>query len=288
MLIYYLIVSVLRGEGPLARKGRDRLSTALRWQWRHNRAPFVTWLVLRFLVLVALVRSAMQGYYENVFTCLLVLALFMLPSIIQQRLGVSFPSALQIVILCHIFASEILGELACYYVNVPFWDTIMHTVWGFLCAAVGYALVDILNRNNPGRFHLSPAYLAIVAFCFSMTIGVLWEFIEFAADRLFLMDMQKDTVITQFSSVLLDATHSNIPVPVTGISDVAVNGESLGLGGYLDIGLFDTMEDLFVNFLGAVTFALIGYFDARKHAGHGVSTRFIPRLAEDVADSVSQ
>ena len=265
----------------MAKREKDRLRIALRWQWRHNRAPFVVWLVLRFLVLIVLVRSAMQGYYENVFTCLLVLALFILPSFIGQRLGISFPSALQIVILCHIFASEILGELACYYVNVPFWDTLMHTVWGFLCAAIGYALVDILTRNNTERFHLSPAYLAIVAFCFSMTIGVLWEFFEFAADRLFMMDMQKDTVITSFSSVLLDPTHSNIPIQVKDITDVVVNGESLGLGGYLDIGLFDTMEDLFVNFLGAVTFSLIGYFDAKRHAGRGVSTRFIPRLSEE-------
>ena len=262
----------------MATDKRNRLRTALRWQWRHNRGPFVTWLVLHFFVLAVLVRSAMQGYYDNVFTCLLVLGLFMLPSLIQRRLGIGFPSALQIVILCHIFASEILGELACCYVNVPYWDTLMHTVWGFLCAAVGYALADILNRSGE-RFRLSPAYLAVVAFCFSMTIGVLWEFFEFAADRLLMLDMQKDTVVRQFASVLLDPTAQNRPVPVRDIADVAVNGESLGLGGYLDIGLYDTMEDLFVNFVGAVSFSLIGWFDTRRHDGRGLSARFIPTLA---------
>ena len=73
----------------------------------------------------------------------------------------------------------------------------------------------------------------------------------------------------------------NIAVPVEGITDVIVNGKSLGLGGYLDIGLYDTMEDLFVNFIGAVVFSVIGYFYV-KHRGKGkVARQFIPTLTED-------
>lgn len=248
-------------------------------QWNNNRPAFLTWLLLRLIVLAVLIRAAMQGYWENVFICLLVLFLFLLPSLLEKRLGVSFPSGLQIVILIHIFACEILGELGCYYVRYPHWDTITHTVWGFLCAAIGYALVDILNREDSTHFHLSPAFLAVVAFCFSVTIGVLWEFFEFAADQLLLLDMQKDTVITRFSSVLLDVTGSNIPIQINNITDVAVNGESFGLNGYLDVGLFDTMEDLFVNSIGALTFSLIGYFRTRNENAEKIAESFIPRAA---------
>ena len=256
---------------------KEKRSEQLRWQWENNRPAFLTWLLLRFIVLAAMIRAAMQGYWENVFICLLVLFLFLLPSLLEKRLGVSFPSGLQIVILIHIFACEILGELGCYYVRYPHWDTVTHTVWGFLCAAIGYALVDILNREDSTHFHLSPVFLAVVAFCFSMTIGVLWEFFEFAADQLLLLDMQKDTVITRFSSVLLDATSSNIPIQVNHIADVAVNGESLGLNGYLDIGLFDTMEDLFVNSIGALVFSLIGYFRTKSENAKRIAESFIPR-----------
>ena len=262
--------------------------TTFSWQWEHNRGPFAVWLLLRLFVIGVMIRSAMLGAYENIFTCLLVLFLFLLPSILQKRLGITFPSGLQIVVLVHIFAAEILGEIGAYYVRVPYWDTVVHTVWGFLCAAVGYAMIDILNREDSTHFHLSPAFLAVVAFCFSMTIGVLWEFIEFAADRLFMMDMQKDTVISQFSSVLLDPTASNIPIAVRNITDVTVNGESLGLGGYLDIGLFDTMEDLFVNLLGALTFAMIGYFRSRSENARRIADSFIPRLAEKGAEGTAQ
>ncbi len=77
-----------------------------------------------------------------------------------------------------------------------------------------------------------------------MTIGVIWEFFEFGMDTIFGLDMQKDTIVSSIHSVMLDPTNSNIPIEIEGITDVIVNGQSLGLGGYLDIGLIDTMKDL--------------------------------------------
>lgn len=258
-----------------------RLGRVLKEQMRTNRRVFILWAVLRLFVIAAMVLSTVRGYYDNVFLCLLVLVLFLLPAFIQKSFGVSLPSGLQIVILLHIFASEILGELACYYVQFENWDTIMHTVWGFLCAAVGYSLVDILNRDNTVHLSMSPAYLALTAFCFSMTIGVLWEFFEFAMDNIFLLDMQKDTVINRISSVMLDETNSSIPVIIRDIGPVSVNGRELGLGGYMDIGLYDTMEDLFVNFIGALVFALIGFFSTRKGSAGKIAMQFVPRLLEE-------
>lgn len=107
---------------------------------------------------------------------------------------------------------------------------------------------------------MSPLFMAVVAFCFSMTIGVLWEFVEFGSDMLLHSDMQKDTVIHEIYSVSLDPTNSNIPIALKDITDVTVNGQSLELGGYLDIGLRDTMKDLGVNFIGAVVFSVMGFF----------------------------
>ena len=242
---------------------------------------FTVYVILRLLVVAALIRSAMLKEYESMFVCLLVLVLFMLPSFLERKLKIDLPDTLEIIILIFIFAAEILGELGCYFIHYPSWDTMLHTTSGFLCAAIGFSLVNLLNKDNRISLSLSPLYMAIAAFCFSMTIGVLWEFIEFSADRLFLLDMQKDTVITTISSVTLDATNSNTPIVIRNINDVAVNGQSLGLGGYLDIGLYDTMEDLFVNFIGAVVFSLFGYFYV-KHQGKGkLVESLVPRVVED-------
>lgn len=260
-------------------KPRD---TARRLKETIHKQPtvFAVYVALRLIVLAELVMSIIRGEYESAFICLLVLALFILPFFIQQNFGIQLPSVLEIIILLFIFAAEILGELECYFITYPNWDSMLHTTTGFLCAATGFALIDILNRNSRIKFQLSPVYVALAAFCFSMTVGVLWEFFEFGMDRVFHLDMQKDTVVQSITSVMLDPTNSNTPVTIDGIHSVAVNGQDLGFDGYLDIGLYDTMADLFVNFIGAVVFSTIGYFYI-KHRGKGRLARaFIPTITE--------
>lgn len=247
---------------------------------RKKPSVFAVYVILRVIVLLALVSSVLRGEYENAFVCLLVLALFLLPFFIQQNFGIELPSTLEIIILLFIFASEILGELACFFITIPNWDSILHTTTGFLCAATGFALIDILNRNSRIKFELSPIYVSLVAFCFSMTVGVLWDFFEFGMDRLFMMDMQKDTVIHSITSVMLDPTNKNIPITIPDITSVTVNGQELGFGGYLDIGLYDTMEDLFVNFIGALVFSCIGYFYIKRRGEGKLAKAFIPTIAE--------
>ena len=252
----------------------------LRSAIRRQPVVFAVYLVLRLIVLASLVSAILRQEYESAFVCVLVLFLFMLPFFIQKNLGICLPSTLEIIILLFIFAAEILGELQSYFIQYPYWDTMLHTTNGFLCAAVGFSLIDILNRDAKIKFTLSPVYVALAAFCFSMTIGVLWEFFEFGMDRLFHMDMQKDTIVHTISSVMLDPTNSNIPITIDGITSVAVNGRDLGFTGYLDIGLYDTMEDLFVNFIGATVFSVIGYFYL-KHRGEGKFAKaFIPTIEE--------
>ena len=247
---------------------------------RRQPVVFAVYLVLRLIVLASLVSAILRQEYESAFVCVLVLFLFMLPFFIQKNFGICLPSTLEIIILLFIFAAEILGELQSYFIQYPYWDTMLHTTNGFLCAAVGFSLIDILNRDAKIKFTLSPVYVALAAFCFSMTIGVLWEFFEFGMDRLFHMDMQKDTIVHTISSVMLDPTNSNIPITIDGITSVAVNGRDLGFTGYLDIGLYDTMEDLFVNFIGATVFSVIGYFYL-KHRGEGKFAKaFIPTIEE--------
>ena len=255
---------------------------------RRQPAVFTVYLVLRLMVLATLVSSVIRSEYESAFICLLVLVLFMLPFFIQQNFGIELPSTLEIIILLFIFAAEILGELECYFITFPYWDSMLHTTTGFLCAATGFALIDILTRNSRIKFELSPIYVALAAFCFSMTVGVLWEFFEFGMDRIFHMDMQKDTVVSSITSVMLDPTNKNIPVTIDGITSVTVNGQELGFGGYLDIGLYDTMEDLFVNFIGAVVFSTIGYFYI-KHRGKGkLAKAFIPTITEEKPDTAAE
>ena len=249
-------------------EGRESKRQALLRKKKEEPAAFWTYVVLRFIVILILIRCILRGDIESAFVCVLVLVIYLLPQFVENRLNIDIPTTLEVVIFVFVFAAEILGELQSYFIKYSNWDTILHTSSGFLCAAVGFSLVDLLNRSDNVKVQLSPGYLAITAFCFSMTIGILWEFIEFSADRLFLLDMQKDTIVNQISSVSLDPTNSNISITVKGIKDVILvtdSGEqALGLGGFLDIGLYDTMEDLFVNFVGAVVFSVAAFFECKS------------------------
>ena len=261
-------------------RNENRRRRTVREMVRAHRSVFFVYFILRILVIVTMIRSLMLGNYENTFLCLLTLILFLFPSMAERRFRIELPDTLQIIILLFIFSAEILGEIQAYYVRIPYWDTILHTLNGFLAAAVGFSLVDLLNNEQKRyQFELSPGFQTIVAFCFSMTIGVLWEFFEFGMDRLFGFDMQKDAVVNTIVSVLLDPTATNERVTISDITSVVVNGQELGIGGYLDIGLLDTMADLFVNFIGAVVFSVIGYLYLRSKGKWRFATRFMPRRA---------
>ena len=258
----------------MKKKGKipGRYHKTLKEQVRENPRLAAVYVILRVLVVLALVAQVFNGNFENVFLCVLTLILFTIPSFIERTIRIDIPDTLEIIILLFIFAAEILGEIQAYYVQFPYWDTMLHTLNGFLCAAIGFSLLDILNRDERLAFKLSPVYLAVVAFCFSMTIGVLWEFFECFMDQMFLLDMQKDTIVHSIGSVMLDPAGGNTPVAIHDITDVIVvtaDGAQhpLGLGGYLDIGILDTMKDLFVNFIGAVVFSFIGYFCKEPRQG---------------------
>ncbi|MDO4617530.1 MAG: hypothetical protein Q4B03_08755 [Lachnospiraceae bacterium] len=254
---------------------------ALFEQIKKDRKSFLVYSVLRALVIVTLIRCLFTRNYESAFLCVLSLVLFLLPSVFETTLHIEIPAIFENIIYLFIYAAEILGEINHYYVIIPGWDTMLHTMNGFLCAVVGFSLVDLLNRRS-SRMKLSPAYLAMVAFCFSMTVGVLWEFFECFMDLFFMFDMQKDFVVSQFGSVTLDPNNSGAVVQVKNITDTIIHtasGESYTItGGYLDIGILDTMKDLFVNFIGAVVFSVIGFLYVANREKHKRSSRIAAGL----------
>jgi len=262
---------------------------ALKRYMRNKKTVTTIYLILRLLVILTMVFQLLSRNFQNVFVCILTLFLFMLPSIIERKLHIDLPDVLEIIILVFIFAADILGEIQEFYVLVPHWDTVLHTINGFLFAAIGFCILNIFNENKRITLTLSPLSMALVAFCFSMTIGVLWEFFEWGMDCLFGYDMQKDVILQSISSVAIHPDGRNIPVAVTEITDmilVCADGTQhvLGLGGYLDIGLQDTMKDLLVNLIGAVIFSVIGYFYVKSRGKGKIAKMFIPEVLEGMSD----
>ncbi len=266
-------------------KEKRNIRFELKEQIKKNKSVFVVYCILRALVIAVGVRAFFMGNYEHMMLCALSLVLFLAPAFVERNFGIEIPSAFEIIILLFIFSAEILGEISNFYTKFAYWDTMLHTLNGFMCAAIGFSLVDILNRSTKFKFKLSPFFLAFVAFCFSMTVGVVWEFFEFACDMLLGYDMQKDIVVNAINSVKLQGLG-----PIKEIADtIVVDADGTqyllsdyGVAGYLDIGLIDTMKDLLVNFVGAVVFSIIGYLYVKTRGRRNkFAEKLIPTIAED-------
>jgi hypothetical protein len=260
---------------------RKEQLAAIKKEVKESRKSSLTvYLILRVLVILCLILQILRGDLNNAFLCVWALILFTVPLFIQKAFKITLPNVLETVIFLFIFAAEILGEINNFYIRIPYWDTMLHAINGFLCAGIGFALIDLLNKNSK-KIKLSPSYVAIVAFCFSMTIGVCWEFFEFAMDKFIHVDMQKDRIVQTISSTLLDETKTNKSIQINSIEktimfDAQGNQIAVIEGGCLDIGLIDTMKDLFVNLLGAVLFSIIGYFYIKNSKKYKFAENFIP------------
>ena len=262
-------------------KALNRYLKRLRARIKENRTVFILYSLLRLMVFAALIRSIFIHNYESTAVCVLTLALFLIPSFLEGALKIEIAPLLEGILYCFIFAAEILGELDHYYTRIPIWDTLLHTLNGFLFAAVGFVTIDLLNRNSK-NVKLSPLYLTMVAFCFSMTIGVMWEFIECGGDLFLGQDMQKDFIVQEFQSVTLDPEHDQQLVYVKDITKTEIttaSGEVFEIeGGYLDIGILDTMKDLFVNFIGAIVFCIFGYIYLHSTTKKKIATTVVEGL----------
>lgn len=248
----------------------------------HIKSKSVIQITLSVIVALVLIARFLHGDYYSVFLCVLTLLLFNIPLFVDKKLHISLPKELEAIILLFIFSAEILGEIGSFYTHIPWWDTMLHAINGFLMAAIGFSLIDILNNSPKFHFNMSPIFVAFVAFCFSMTVGVVWEFFEFSMDCFTLTDMQKDRILSDISSVLLNPTGLNDEIVIKGIESTTLNlsdGSTYTIeGGYLDIGVFDTMKDLLVNLIGAVVFSVIGYFYIIGRSNGVFAKKFIPQL----------
>ena len=226
------------------------------------------YVILRLIIVISLINQLFVGDMENVFLCILSLILFMLPAFIKKKFKVVFPNVLEISIILFIFAAEILGTINNFYNIFPRFDELLHTVNGFLAASVGFSLIYLLNENLK-EFKLSSFFVSLFAFCFSMTIGIMWEFFEYSADNLLDKNTQKDTTVYELKGAFIDDIDYTL---VYGKDD-----EMVKIDGYLDIGLHDTMSDLIVNFIGAFIYSIFGYLYMKNKDKYKVVDKFLIR-----------
>lgn len=241
-----------------------------------DRLSLMVYIIIRILILLCMAREIENGNIENALLCVISLMLLIVPTFVERTFKIDLPNVLEVIIFIFIFSAEILGEINNFYGIFHNFDDILHTINGFLAASIGFSLIYLLNENID-TFKLSPIFVSLVAFCFSMTIGIAWEFFEYGMDNFFGLDMQKDEYVYKINTVTTDPEQSNNVMKIDNINHIVIydqnQNEIIKLNGYLDIGLHDTMKDLIVNFIGAFVFSIFGFLysinkEKYKIAGH--------------------
>ena len=171
--------------------------------------------------------------------CVLGILVIHIPTMFHHRWRIDIPIPLYVLYMIFLYCAIFLGEVASFYAKIPYWDDMLHAMSSMMTGFFGYMLIAILNREARSKLDLSPFFVALFAFCFSVTIGAVWEIYEFLADSALGLNMQK----------FMEAD-----------GNLLIGKEAL----------FDTMKDLIVDTLGAAFASAIGLLSMhRKGWVHG-------------------
>lgn len=174
------------------------------------------------------VYSLIQQNYIIMLECLIGILLVIVPGIIDKKLKLELPDLLYSVYFIFLFAAIFLGSGLGFYSKVPRWDDVLHSLSGALLTVLGFAIVMLYNKRSKRiTGTISAGFMAVFAFCFALAIGAIWEIYEYTGDGLMQMSMQR----------FLDA-------------------DGNGLVGRA--ALYDTMKDIIVDTLSALTTSIVG------------------------------
>lgn len=191
-----------------------------------------------------------SDYVLMLVECMLGIVVIHLPSLLEKQFKFELPTALYLMYILFLYCAITLGEVRDYYYHVPHWDTILHTMSSVMAGVFGFTVVAMLNRNENTAISLSPFFVALFAFCFAVTLGILWEIYEYSFDGLLGLNMQKFR---------------------TADGTLLVGHEALT----------DTMKDIIVDTLGALAASVAGYFSLKSK--HGWCSDIIAKYCEQDA-----
>lgn len=203
-------------------------------------------ILIKVVVFIHLLFCLINGEWTATFNCLFNFVLLFVSDLVYKKLGYS--GIFQLAIYLFITGSLLLGEVYYFYVRVWYFDIIMHMLSSFIASGLLFYTLRYLKVKM--KFSL----LILFIFSFAMMVAALWEITEFTIDRVFNIDMQKDTIIGEINSTLLSSDGKSVvkkKINNMKIGDTVANG-------YIDIGLYDTIEDMICATLGSIVFIISG------------------------------
>ena len=191
------------------------------------------------LVMYIVKREGLETTANQIFMCVMALICINIPAFLEKKFKFYIPNYISIILYVFIFAHYVLGEVLRVYDHSIVFDKILHTTSGVIMSFIGFSFIFMLNKINPEKMKLSPFFIVLFTFCFTMTTEYVWELFEYSADRLLDLNMQRWQ---------------------DGITETLADGSVISSVPY-GSGLKDTMGDMAVNILGCLgvcVYALVG------------------------------
>ena len=180
-----------------------------------------------------------SDYLLMLLQCLLGIAVLSIPSIVSRKWKFELPNFLYVMYYLFLYCAIFLGEVLHFYYLLPHWDIVLHFFSGAMLGALGFILVSQLNNSEGIHVSLSPFFVALFAFCFALSCGVLWEIYEFVFDDLLGLNMQK--FITATGEILQG--HNAVQDTMTDLIVDAFAASLISTLGYLRLRKSKELED---------------------------------------------
>lgn len=215
---------------------------------KKNKGRKVLYIVLQLLTFLTAVGAVVTYLVSHrnidvmanqLFMCIMALLFFNIPLLFEKKFKIYVPNYITIILYVFIYTHFIIGEIFRFYDHSIIFDKILHTTSGVVMSFVGFSFIFMLNKMTPDKVKLSPFFIVLFTFCFTMTTEYVWELFEYGADRLLGLNMQRWQ---------------------DGIVETLENGNVISSIPY-GSGLKDSMGDMGVNILGCLgvcIYAFIG------------------------------
>ena len=202
----------------------------------------IAYVIVRIIMAPAVAPSSditvrvKSDYVLMLIQCVFGALAMLLPGLLRRIIRLNIPSVMITVYAVFLYCGIYLGEVRNFYYDIPHWDTVLHIFSGAALGALGFSLVTLLNKSESITFSLSPVFVALFAFCFALSLGLVWEIYEFSVDCVLNTNMQKYALE----------------------SGEVLSGQS---------ALMDTMKDLIVDTIGAASMSIIGFISLKYKKG---------------------
>lgn len=160
---------------------------------KHSKLSIGIAILFEIILITTAIYRIISRQFEGLFLFPGAIICIILPFIITHianKKKILLPSSFEFISLLFILLALYFGEIMKVYTTFWWWDLFLHGMFGSYAVLVALHLIQgVIIKEEETTEKRFTIFTLIFAFSFSITLGTLWEMIEFLADYFFKADM---------------------------------------------------------------------------------------------------